>query len=93
MNWIALCINHSDTFDEWFDKDLYNWQDSYYLAQFCSNHFDKWFDKDKYNWFYSYSLANYCSEHIVKWYPYYPNKEELELTPIQIAKLRNAGLI
>ncbi len=117
-NWAKLCINHSDTFDKWFDKDefdweysfslaeyclehfdkwwdedKYDWEFSFYLARYCSEHFDKWFDKDKFNWIYSKYLPEFCSEHILKWYPYCSQKGQLDLTPVQIAKLRIAKLL
>ncbi len=119
-DWLNLCKNHSDTFDEWFDSDKFNWENySYSLTMYCSRHFDKWFNKekfhwenysgyltrycsehfdtwwdgDKYNWLYPYYIVKYCPEHILRWYPTYPNKNELDLTPVQIAQLRVAGLI
>ena len=57
-----------DDFDKWFDPNRYNWQDSYYLAGYCSEQFDKWFDPERFNWKNSYYLAEYCSEQFDKWF-------------------------
>lgn len=57
-----------DDFDKWFDPNRYNWQDSYYLAEYCSEQFDKWFDPERFNWDYSDFLAKYCPEHFNEWF-------------------------
>ena len=92
-DWKNLCKNHSDTFDEWFDSDKFDWRDSRFLAMHCSNHFDKWWDKDKFNWVSADYLIIYCPEHFNIWYPNCPNKDKLDLSPIEMAKLRIANLI
>jgi len=58
----------NNDFDKWFDKEKFNWKNSYILAIFCSEHFDKWFDTEKYNWEFSEYLAQYCQEHFDKWF-------------------------
>ena len=55
-------------FDEWFNKEEFDYKYSYYLAQFCPDHFDKWFDPDKFNWGYTDFLAQYCQNHFDKWF-------------------------
>lgn len=55
-------------FDKWFDPEKFNWNNSDYLAEYCSDHFDKWFDPEKYNWNYSFYLAQFCSDHFDKWF-------------------------
>jgi len=59
-------------FNKWFDPEKFNWNNSDYLAEFCSNQFDKWFDPELFNWDYSEYLAVYCSDHFDKWFD--PNK-------------------
>ncbi len=88
-----LCRDHSDTFDEWFDKDQFDWEYSGYLAMYCHQHFDTWFDKNKFDWRDSDYLVIYCSKYFNIWYPCCPNKEKLNLTPVEIAQLRMASMI
>ena len=58
---------HND-FDKWFDPEKYDWNASYYLAEYCPEHFDKWFNSEKFDWNASYYLAKYCPEYFDKWF-------------------------
>ena len=58
----------NNDFDKWFDPEKFNWEDSLYLALYCSDHFDKWFNPEKIDRSASHYLARYCSEHFDKWF-------------------------
>ena len=54
--------DNADKFDQWFDAEKFDRDDSIYLAIYCHEEFKTWWDPDKFNWHYSYYLAIYCHE-------------------------------
>ena len=64
-----LCKFHSDQFTKWWDPELFDWKDSWYLAQSCFKYFDIWWDSEKYNWkLDSAELVQYCSRYFKIWW-------------------------
>ncbi len=44
-------INHNcHNFHKWWDKRLFNWTYSSYLAKYCSSYFEKWWNPERFNW-------------------------------------------
>ena len=63
-----LCETYSKSFDKWWDAELFDWNYSDALSEYCNDKFDKWWDAEKFDWRKSWALAAYCSEHFDKWW-------------------------
>jgi hypothetical protein len=61
---------HNWHFDQWFDKDKFNWSHYPLLIQNCHEHFDKWFDPQNMTMssIECKLLIMFCSEHFEKWF-------------------------
>ncbi len=42
-DWAKLCINHSDTFDKWFDHNKFDWDYCEHLEAYCYDYIEKWY--------------------------------------------------
>ena len=56
-----LCKNHHKYFEEWWDPDLFDWEDSWALAEYCSEYFDIWWDPEKFDWSGSDTMHKYMN--------------------------------
>ena len=65
-----LCKKYPDKIKEWWDAKKFDWSDdSWYLAQFCSEYFNIWWDSEKYNWKDgSWFLAQSCFKDFNIWW-------------------------
>jgi len=79
-------INHNcHNFHKWWDKRLFNWTYSSYLAKYCSSCFEKWWDPETYNWESVNALIRYCHQYFHIWW----NPEKFNWKPRSTRLLMN----